>query len=109
MARLACDDGLVMTLRPGIRRNHHTPTQQRYGADVGTDIPGQLELTNALQPLLERFVTAAGFHLVLFTVDETVFSGEIASLIAEHRLDEDEALETAFDLVTTSPERAIKL
>ena len=25
MARMACDDGLVMTLHPGVRRNHHLP------------------------------------------------------------------------------------
>ena len=35
MARMACDDGLVMTLHPGVRRNHHMATSEKYGADVG--------------------------------------------------------------------------
>src|SRR4029453_17007648 len=48
MARMACDDGLVMTLHPGVRRNHRLPTFERYGADVGTDIPVQMEFTDAL-------------------------------------------------------------
>ena len=36
-------------------------------------------------------------------------SGYLAELVAEHRLDEDEALETAVDLVTTIPRKAFKL
>ena len=80
MARMSVEDGLVMTLHPGVYRNHHTPTFERFGADVGCDIPVAMEFTRALQPLLSRYGTAAGFHLVLFTLDETVFSREIAPL-----------------------------
>ena len=35
--------------------------------------------------------------------------GYLAELVAEHRLDEDEALETAHDLVTANPRQAFKL
>jgi glucuronate isomerase len=80
MARMACDDGLVMTLHPGVHRNHHPPTGHRYGPDTGHDIPVAVEYTRALQPLLERFGTHPGFHLVLFTVDPDVLSREIAPL-----------------------------
>ena len=80
MARMSCDDGLVMTLHPGIRRNHHPATQARYGSDTGHDIPVAVEFTHALQPLLERYGTHPNLHLVLFTVDATVFSREIAPL-----------------------------
>ena len=48
MARMSCDDGLVMTLHPGVVRSHHGPTADRFGADTGHDIPVALELTNAL-------------------------------------------------------------
>jgi glucuronate isomerase len=178
MARMSVDDGLVMTLHPGVYRNHHTPTLDRFGADVGCDIPIAMEFTRGLQPLLERYGTATGFHLVLFTLDETVFSREIAplagfypsvyagapwwfldapeairryrgavtetagfgrtsgfiddtrafcsiparhdmsrrldcgylaELVATHRLDEDEALATAHDLVAVNPKVAFKL
>lgn len=80
MARMSCEDGLVMTLHPGIRRNHHPDTLARFGADSGADIPVAVEFTRALQPLLERFGTHPDFHLVLFTVDADVFSREIAPL-----------------------------
>lgn len=80
MGRMSCDDGLVMTLHPAVRRSHHGPTAQRYGADVGSDIPLQVEFTDALRPLLERYGTHPNFHLVIFTLDETTFSREIAPL-----------------------------
>jgi glucuronate isomerase len=80
MARMACDDGLVMTIHPGVRRNHHLPTFERYGADVGTDIPVQMEFTEALRPMLVRYGTHPNFQLVIFTIDETVYSREIGPL-----------------------------
>ncbi|MEV6301295.1 glucuronate isomerase [Actinoplanes sp. NPDC051861] len=80
MARMSCDDGLVMTLHPAIRRNHHPPTLAAFGADTGHDIPTTVEFTRALQPLLARYGTHPGFHLVLFTTDASVYSREIAPL-----------------------------
>jgi glucuronate isomerase len=178
MARMSCDDGLVMTLHPGVRRNHHGPTYAAYGPDTGADLPLRMEYTDALRPLLERYGTSPNLHLVLFTLDETVFSrelaplagfypsvyvgapwwfldapdavrrfrgavtetagfsrtsgfiddtrafcsiparhdmsrrldsGYLAGLVAEHRLDEDEALEVAVDLVSTRPRAVFRL
>ncbi len=80
MARMSCDDGLVMSLHCGVRRDHHSATAARFGPDAGADIPIRIELTDALRPLLERFGTHRGFHLVVFTVDETVWSRELAPL-----------------------------
>lgn len=80
MARMACDDGLTMTLHPAVRRNHHGPTFEAFGADVGADIPTAVEATRALQPLLETYGTHPGLHLVVFTIDETVYSRELAPL-----------------------------
>ncbi|SHN14536.1 glucuronate isomerase [Cryptosporangium aurantiacum] len=80
MARMSCDDGLVMTLHPGIHRNHHPGTLAAFGPDSGHDIPTTIEFTRALQPLLDRFGTHPNLHLVLFTVDATVYSREIAPL-----------------------------
>ncbi|HEV2927962.1 MAG TPA: glucuronate isomerase [Propionibacteriaceae bacterium] len=178
MARMSCDDGLVMTLHPGIRRGHHGPTTVAFGPDTGNDIPIRAEFTDALRPLLERYGTHPNFHLVVFTVDETAFSRELAplagfyptlyvgmpwwfldapeairrfraavtetagfsrtsgfvddtrafcsiparhdmsrridagwlaQLVADHRLDEDEATDTALDLVTGRPREVFKL
>ena len=80
MARMSCDDGLVMTLHPGVRRNHHEPTLATYGPDTGHDIPLRGDFTDPLRPLLARFGTHPNLHLVLFTLDETVFSRELAPL-----------------------------
>lgn len=172
MARMATEDGLTMTLHPGVRRNHHGPTLAAFGPDTGHDIPLRADFTDPLRPLLERFGTHPNLTLVLFTLDETAFSrelaplagfypsvyvgapwwfldapdavrrfrravtetagfaktsgfvddtrafcsiparhdmarrldaGVLAELVVEHRLDEDEALETAVDLVVGRP------
>lgn len=178
MARMSCEDGLVMTLHPGSLRNHHTASFETYGLDVGCDIPQTTEFTRALRPLLERFGTHPSLRLILFTLDETVWSrelaplagfypsvyvgapwwfldapdairrfrsavtetigfsrtsgfiddtrafcsiparhdmarrldaGYLAGLVAEHRLDLDEALETAVALVDDQPRKAFRL
>ncbi len=178
MARMSVEDGLVMTLHPGVHRNHHPSTFAKLGADVGADIPTTVEYTQGLAHLLDRFGTADGFQLILFTLDESVFSREIAplagfypsvyagapwwfldapeairrfrgavtetagftrtsgfiddtrafcsiparhdmarrldcaylaELVAQHRLDEDEAAQTAQDLVAVNPRKAFKL
>jgi glucuronate isomerase len=80
MARMSTEDGLAMTLHPGVRRGHHRPTLDRYGPDTGHDIPLPGSFTDDLRPLLERFGTHPDLRLVLFTLDETVFSRELAPL-----------------------------
>ncbi|MFE4080848.1 glucuronate isomerase [Paenarthrobacter sp. YIM B13468] len=80
MARMSVEDGLVMTIHPGSYRNHHGPTFESFGADTGHDIPFAVNYTEAIRPLLQDFGTAKDFHLVLFTLDETVFSRELAPL-----------------------------
>jgi glucuronate isomerase len=80
MAGLSVRDGLVMTVHPGIYRNHHQPTWAAFGPDTGHDIPVRTDFTAGLQPLLSDFGTAPGFHLVLFTTDETTYSRELAPL-----------------------------
>ncbi|WP_247046300.1 glucuronate isomerase [Arthrobacter rhizosphaerae] len=80
MARMSVEDGLVMTIHPGSYRNHHEPTFNTFGADTGHDIPFAVNYTEALRPVLQDFGTINDFHLVLFTMDETVFSRELAPL-----------------------------
>ena len=80
MARMSCDDGLVMTLHPGVRRDHHRLTAAQFGPDAGCDIPIRVEFTDALRPLLERYGTNPNLHLIVFTLDDTVWSRELAPL-----------------------------
>lgn len=79
-SEMSQDDGLVMTIHPGVYRNHSTSAQQRFGADIGADIPFRVEYTKGSQPLLSSFGENKDFHFVMFTIDETVFSREIAPL-----------------------------
>jgi glucuronate isomerase len=80
MARMSCEDGLVMQLHPGVLRDHHGPTLRAHGPNAGADIPLRAEFTRALRPLLERYGTHPRFRMVLYTVDETAFSRELAPL-----------------------------
>lgn len=84
-ARLACEDGLVMTLHPAVFRNHDSAALARYGADVGGDVPLSVEFASALHPILDAYGNADGFHLVVFTMDETVYSRELAPLAGWYR------------------------
>ncbi|MCU1482836.1 MAG: glucuronate isomerase, partial [Subtercola sp.] len=79
-ARMSVADGLVMTVHAGVLRNHSTATFNRFGPDTGHDIPVTTTFTRGLRPLLEKYGLEPGLHLVLFTVDETTYSREIAPL-----------------------------
>ncbi|UAU34777.1 glucuronate isomerase [Xanthomonas campestris] len=178
MAAMSVDDGLVMQLHPGCFRNHNRQLFERYGRDKGADIPMRTDYVHALKPLLDRFGNDAHFRLIVFTLDETSYSRELAplaghypalllgpawwfhdapegmwrfreqtlasagfyntvgfnddtraflsiparhdvarrvdsaflaKLVAEHRLDEDEAMEVAIDLAYRLPKQAYKL
>jgi glucuronate isomerase len=80
MARMSCEDGLVMQIHPGVLRDHHGGHAARFGPDTGFDIPVGTEMTLALRPMLEAFGHSSAFRVVLFTVDETTYSRELAPL-----------------------------
>jgi glucuronate isomerase len=80
MAGMSRDDGLVMQIHPGVLRNHHGATFEAVGPDRGFDIPVATEFTRSLRPLLESYGRDPGFRVILFTVDETVYSRELAPL-----------------------------
>ena len=80
MAEMSCEDGLVMQIHPGVLRNHSSAIYQTYGLDKGYDIPIQTEFTRALRPMLDRFGTDPRFRVILFTVDETAYSRELAPI-----------------------------
>lgn len=79
-AGMSVEDGLVMTVHPGVYRNHNTESFTTFGPDTGHDIPVQTEYTKNIQPLLDKYGNDPRLHLVLFTIDETVYSRELAPL-----------------------------
>ncbi len=80
MASMSVRDGLVMTVHAGVLRNHSSTTHRDFGPDTGHDIPLQVDFVRGLRPLLEAFGLNPDFHLVLFAVDESVYSRELAPL-----------------------------
>lgn len=84
MARMSLEDGMVMQLHPGSLRNHNQPLYERFGRDKGADIPLATEYVQALQPLLNAVGNEAGFTFILFTLDETSYSRELAPLAGHY-------------------------
>ena len=84
MARMSLDDGLVMQLHPGSVRNHNRLVFERYGRDTGADIPHDTNYVDALRPLLSRFGNEPGLTLILFTLDESTYSRELAPLAGHY-------------------------
>ena len=80
MARMSLDDGLVMQIHPGSFRDHSPEMFDRYGRDIGFDIPQATDYVHALKPLLDQFGNEPGLSLILFTLDESAYSRELAPL-----------------------------
>jgi glucuronate isomerase len=80
LAGMSVEDGLTMQLHPGSVRNYNRVVYDKFGRDKGADIPAPTEYVRALQPLLSKYGNEPNFTLILFTLDETVFSRELAPL-----------------------------
>jgi len=83
-ARMSCDDGLVMQLHVGSLRDHNGPLAERFGRDIGADIPVATDWTRGLRPLLEACGNDPGFAVVLFTLDESTYTRELAPLAGHY-------------------------
>ncbi len=84
MARMSCEDGLVMQLHPGSRRNHNAKVFETFGRDKGADIPQRTDFVHSLKPLLDRFGNNKKLTLILFTLDETSYARELAPLAGHY-------------------------
>ncbi|MEX2401066.1 MAG: glucuronate isomerase [Rhodothermales bacterium] len=84
MAEMSVEDGLVMQIHPGSFRNHNERVYERFGPDMGADIPVRTEYTRNLRPLLNAYGNHERFRLVLFTLDETTYSRELAPLAGHY-------------------------
>ena len=84
MAALSLDDGLVMQIHPGSVRNHNPLVFRRFGRDRGADIPAPTDYVAALKPLLDRFGNERELTVILFTLDETSYSRELATLAGHY-------------------------
>ena len=84
MARMSTEDGMVMQLHPGVHRNHNDAVRARFGKDKGADIPTAGEFVTSLKPLLDLYGNDPRLTLILFTLDEDVYSRELAPLAGHY-------------------------
>jgi len=81
---MSLEDGLVMQIHPGSARNHNRKLFERYGRDVGADIPMPTNYVDALRPLLDQFGNERDLTIILFTLDESTYSRELAPLAGHY-------------------------
>ena len=84
MARMSIEDGLVMQIHPGSFRSHNQAIFERFGPDKGCDIPVQTEYTRNLHELLNKYGNDNRLSLIIFTLDETTYSRELAPLAGNY-------------------------
>jgi glucuronate isomerase len=84
MAGMSVEDGLTMQLHPGSIRNHNRVVYEKFGRDKGADIPSPTEYVRGLRPLLSKYGNEPGFTFILFTLDESTFSRELAPLAGHY-------------------------
>tara|TARA_R110002051_G_C8769269_1_gene503258 strand:- start:28848 stop:30254 length:1407 start_codon:yes stop_codon:yes gene_type:complete len=80
MAKMSLEDGLTMQIHAGSRRNHGANVFLQFGRDKGFDIPGRTDYVTALKPLLDAVGMEPNLTVILFTLDETAYSRELAPL-----------------------------
>ena len=84
MAQMSMEDGFVMQIHPGSVRNHNRMIYERYGRDMGADIPRLTNYVDALRPLLDRFGNETKLTIILFMLDESTISRELAPLAGHY-------------------------
>ncbi len=80
MARMSTEDGIVMQIHPGSCRGHNTGFTEKWGPDKGNDIPVQTEFTYNLKGLLNKYGNNSSLTVIVFTLDESTYSRELAPL-----------------------------
>jgi glucuronate isomerase len=84
MARMSVEDGLVMQIHVGSSRDHNPALLERFGRDMGADIPTASEFTHNLKPLLDLYGQERNLTIILFNLDETTYSRELAPLAGHY-------------------------
>ena len=84
MARMSLDDGFVLQIHPGAFRNHNRSLFDSHGRDKGADLPSATEYIHALRPLLNRFGNDPNLSIIVFTLDETSYSRELAPMAGHY-------------------------
>jgi glucuronate isomerase len=80
MAQMSVEDGLVMQIHAGSRRNTNGPLFASHGPDMGADIPGVVDWVGGMAELLNRVGNDPRLRVILFTLDESTYARELAPM-----------------------------
>ncbi len=80
MAQMSVDDGLTMQIHAGAQRSTNRALHARFGPDTGADIPLAQDWVRGADGLLNRVGTVPGLTIIAFTLDESVYSRELAPM-----------------------------
>ncbi|MCG3267374.1 glucuronate isomerase [Yoonia sp. I 8.24] len=80
MAQMSADDGLVMQIHAGSRRNTNQALFDAVGPDMGADIPGAINWVGGMAALLNRVGNDPRFRVLVFTLDESTYARELAPM-----------------------------
>jgi glucuronate isomerase len=84
MAGMSLEDGMVMQIHAGSRRNVNAQLFDKFGRDKGADIPSPTNFLDGLKPLLDKFGNEPRLQIILFTLDETTYARELAPLAGHY-------------------------
>lgn len=84
MARMSCEDGLTMQIHAGVFRNHNPEVYEKFGLDKGCDIPMATDFVKNLKPILNKYGNHQDLTMIVFTIDDTVYSNELAPLAGHY-------------------------
>ena len=84
MAGMSLEDGMVMQIHAGARRNINQQVFNRFGRDKGADVPSSTNYLDGLHALLNKYGNEASLKIILFTLDETTYSRELAPLAGHY-------------------------
>lgn len=84
MAGMSLEDGMVMQIHAGARRNINAKVFSMFGRDKGADVPSATNYLDGLHALLNKYGNEANLKIILFTLDETTYSRELAPLAGHY-------------------------
>ena len=81
MAQMSVEDGLTMQIHAGAARGTNPLVAERFGPDTGADIPLPQDWVRGAAELLNRVGNERDLRIVAFTLDESVYSRELAPMV----------------------------
>jgi len=84
MAGMSLEDGMVMQIHSGARRNINSEVFAKFGRDKGADVPSATNYLDGLHALLNKYGNEPSLKIILFTLDETTYARELAPLAGHY-------------------------